>query len=348
MAKRESFKLGGVEVAAGERKNIDLNAGALYTHEPVYMPVQVIHGRRSGPVLFVTAAIHGDELNGIEIVRRLLAAAPLRRLSGTLIAVPIVNALGVMHLSRYLPDRRDLNRSFPGSKRGSLAARLAHLLMTEIVARADYGIDLHTGALHRSNLPQIRAALDNPEVQALADAFAAPVNVNSALRDGSMRDAAGTHGIPMLLYEAGEALRFDEFCIRVGVRGVLNVMRKLEMLPRRKAAAKKPHKSYVARSSSWVRAPCSGIFRASAKLGDLVKAGGSLGVMSDAFGEGAMPVTSPTEGIIIGCSNLPLFHEGDAMFHVGEFERPKLAAEHAAAVQLDIEDDPLPTTEVQG
>ncbi|MEM9057861.1 MAG: succinylglutamate desuccinylase/aspartoacylase family protein, partial [Pseudomonadota bacterium] len=173
MAKRPPFTLGGIEIAPGERRSIDLDAGALYTHEPVYMPVQVIHGRRDGPVLFVTAAIHGDELNGIEIVRRLLASAPLRRLSGTLIAVPIVNALGVTHLSRYLPDRRDLNRSFPGSRRGSLAGRLAHLLMTEVVQRADYGIDLHTGAVHRSNLPQIRAALDSEEVRALADAFAA-------------------------------------------------------------------------------------------------------------------------------------------------------------------------------
>lgn len=312
--------INGVSVKPGTRITIDLPVGRLYTHTPMTMPVHVVHSRRSGPRLFISAAIHGDEINGVEIIRRLLKLPILKRLSGTIIAVPIVNIHGLINHSRYLPDRRDLNRSFPGTEKGSLAGRLANLFMQEIVAQSTHGIDLHTGAIHRSNLPQVRANMDDAETEKLARAFEVPVIISSNLRDGSLREAAAEYGIPMLLYEAGEALRFDEIAIRAGVKGILNVMRTLEMLPASRSKLKKQSESVVARSSAWERASDSGIFRAMVPLGGRVKRGTLLGVVGDPFGEREVQITASFSGIVIGRTNLPLVNEGDALFHIARFE----------------------------
>ncbi len=240
------------EIKSGSRVTLELPLPLLYTHTPMTMPIHVVRGKHDGPRLFVCAAIHGDELNGVEIIRRLLAHASLKRISGTLIAIPIVNVYGVINHSRYLPDRRDLNRSFPGSERGTLAGRVAHLFMTEIVTKCTHGIDLHTGALHRDNLPQIRGNLDDPETTKLANIFGVPVLLNSNLRDGSLRESAAALDIPMLLYEAGEALRFDELSVRAGVRGIINVMRELDMLTTKKRS-KQNHKPLSNYNSLLVR-----------------------------------------------------------------------------------------------
>jgi predicted deacylase len=325
--------INGISLSPGSRTTIDLPLAPLYTHTPLTMPVHVIRGRRSGPSLFVSAAIHGDEINGVEIIRRLLRLAALRRLRGTLIAVPIVNIHGFVSQSRYLPDRRDLNRSFPGSDKGSLAARLAHIFMTEIVGNCTHGIDLHTGALHRDNLPQIRANMDDPDTAALASAFGVPVILNANLRDGSLREAAADNGIPMLLYEGGEALRFDEVPIRAGVRGIVNVMRALEMLPAAEKRRKARREPVVARSSSWVRAPISGILRRTVRLGGRVRKDQPIGVISDPFGGTEVEVTSPCSGVVIGCTNLPLANEGEALFHVARFHVVADAAVQVEAFQ---------------
>ncbi len=287
--------------------------------------------KKDGPILFISAAIHGDELNGVEIIRRLLQRKSLRNLRGTLITIPTVNVYGVIHHSRYLPDRRDLNRSFPGSERGSLAGRLANLFMTEIVEKCTHGIDLHTAAIHRSNLPQIRVNLDDAEAESLARAFGVPVILNSSLRDGSLRQAASEKGLPMLLYEAGEALRFDELSIRAGLKGILNVMRSLKMLPERKYKPKKEVEPLVARSSLWVRAPESGMFRAYTSLGQSIEKNHILGAISSPFGDDETEVTAPTSGIIVGRSNLPLINEGDALFHIARFKISEDAAENVEA-----------------
>jgi predicted deacylase len=312
--------INGVSISPGDRTTIDLPAGRLYTHTPMTIPVHVVRGKKAGPHLFISAAIHGDEINGVEIIRRVLKLSTLKRLRGTIIAVPIVNVHGFINHSRYLPDRRDLNRSFPGTEKGSLAARLAHLFMQEIVAQSTHGIDIHTGAIHRNNLPQIRANLDDQETEKLARAFKVPVIISSNLRDGSLREAAAEHGIPMLLYEAGEALRFDEVSISAGVKGIINVMRALEMLPPSRSKPKKHIEPVVARSTSWVRAPGSGIFRAMVPLGGRVKKETLLGVVADPFGEKEIKITSPFSGIVIGRTNLPLVNEGDALYHVARFE----------------------------
>ena len=319
-----SITIGQVEIRPGQRVIVDLPVASLSTHTPMTMPVQVVCGRRPGPTVFVIAAIHGDEIIGVEILRRVLRLKALNRMRGTLIAVPIVNVYGFVAQSRYMPDRRDLNRSFPGSQHGSLAARLAHTLMTEVVSKCQYGIDLHTAAIHRVNLPQIRANLDDAETRELAEAFGVPVIVNAGERDGTLRQAAVKGGVRVLVYEGGEALRFDDLSIRAGVRGVANILRKLDMLradPKRLA-----HPPAIARSSTWVRAPISGILRTRVALGARVKQNQPLGALADPMGENEVVLVAHEEGIVIGLSNLPLVQEGDALFHIAGFRGTKAAA----------------------
>ncbi len=279
------------------------------------LPVEVAHGRRAGPSLFLTAVVHGDELNGLEIIRRVMQKVYPAKLAGTLITVPVVNVFGFIGGSRYLPDRRDLNRSFPGSRTGSLASRLAYLVMREVVGNATHGIDLHTGSGHRTNVPQTRSNLDDPETQRLALAFGAPVTVHTLPAKGSLRRAATEQGRTVLLYEAGEALRFEEESIAAGVRGVWRVMTALGM-HRRKPADHTP-KTRVVRKSAWIRARRTGVLRLTARLGQAVEAGETLGVIADAFGSGATTVRAPSDGVVIGAMKLPLVHQGDAIVHVG-------------------------------
>lgn len=328
-----SITIGGVTVNAGERKSIDLSLPTLYSHSPVCMPVHVINGKESGPTLFVSAAIHGDEINGVEVIRRLLKRKCMKQVKGILILVPVVNIYGFISQSRYLPDRRDLNRSFPGSEAGSMASRLAYTFMQEIVSKCTHGIDLHTGAIGRENLPQIRAkVVGSPETEAMARAFNAPVIMNSELLDGSLREAVAKDKTPILLYEAGEALRFDETCIRAGVSGIVNVMRHLKMLPKKKPK-RDPQNILIAKSSKWVRAPQSGILRSIVPMGERVHTGDTIGWVSDPFGEQEQEVSSPISGIIIGKSNLPLVHEGEALFHIAKFDENDTVADSVEEFQ---------------
>lgn len=314
----QSITIGETVVKPGQRANLSLPVGDLYTATPLSMPVQVICGKTAGPTLFVSAAIHGDELNGVEIIRRLLKRRGLRSIRGTLLAIPIVNVHGFLHQSRYLPDRRDLNRSFPGTAKGSIAARLANTFRKHIVANSGYGIDLHTGALNRSNLPQIRGNLSEPETLELARSFGVPVIIDANIRDGSLRSCASELGMPVLTYEAGEALRFDETSIRAGLRGIINVMRAIGMLPAQTRPAR-PLNPVLAQSTVWVRAPVSGIVTDKAGLGNKVEKGQRLATISDPLGTHEEGALAPCDGIVIGRSNLPLTHEGDAMFNIAAF-----------------------------
>jgi len=311
------ISIGDTTVKPGQIVNVNLSVADLYTGTPLNMPVRVICGRKAGPIMFVSAAVHGDELNGVEIVRRLLQRRSLKSINGTLLAVPLVNVHGFLNQSRYLPDRRDLNRSFPGGPKGSIAARLANIFIEQIVSKADYGIDLHTGAINRSNLPQIRADLDDEGTQKIARAFGAPVIINSNVLDGSLRAYAAKLRIPVLIYEAGEALRFDEVCIRAGLRGVLNVMRCIGMLPESKSTNK--INPVLARSTSWVRAPASGIVSSRIELGKSVTKGQQIAIVSDPLGDTIKVALAPFDGVVIGRTNLPLAHEGDALFNIAAF-----------------------------
>ena len=338
MAKAKPFAIGDVMVKPGQRVCVDLELPGLYTHTPLALPVHLIHGHTVGPTLFVSAAIHGDEINGVEIIRRLLKLSVMRSLKGTLLAVPVVNVFGFLHLSRYLPDRRDLNRSFPGSESGSGASRLANLFATEIIARSNFGIDIHTGAIHRANLPQVRANLDDEQTLRLASAFGVPVMINSDIRDGSLRQHAAEKGVPTLLYEAGEALRFDESSIRGGVRGVLSVMREIGMLRATPRGKGKPTEPVLARRSTWVRASISGVFSMTKSLGERVHKGEPIGVIADPFGTDEVVVEASANGLIIGHTRLPPVHEGDGLVHIAQFERPGVAEERVEEFQQEVED----------
>jgi predicted deacylase len=320
MTKAKSYSFGETSIAPGERATVELPMAKLYTSSEVNLPVQVVHGRTVGPVLFVSAAVHGDEINGVEIIRRLLNSRSLRHLRGTLLAVPVVNPFGFIQRSRYLPDRRDLNRSFPGVSKGSLAGRVAHLFMNEIAARSDFGIDLHTGSNFRTNLPQIRACLDDSRTMELANAFAAPIVVPSELREGSLREAIAALDKPVLVYEGGEALYFNENAIRVGLRGVLRVMRHIGMLPPNRR--NKRYEPIVTDRTSWVRASMSGIFSRQVRLGDMVKKRANLGMISDPIGDAGEDVPAPFAGVVIGQLTLPLVHEGDALIHLAKVPDP--------------------------
>jgi uncharacterized protein len=317
---QKPFEFNGLDVAPGTRITTDLALPRLNSRTHLAMPVHIIHGKKEGPRLFISSAVHGDEINGIEITQRLLESKALRKLSGTLLVVPVVNVYGVIHQSRYLPDRRDLNRNFPGSEKGSLAARVAMLFTQQVIARCTHGIDLHTGAIHRTNLPQIRANLDDAETTRMARSFRAPVILNSALREGSLRATAADMGIPTLVYEAGEALRYDEVGIRAGVEGILGVMRELEMLPRRKASKRTKIEPFEAYASLWLRAPESGVLRYPVTLGTRVKKGESLGQISDPYNSSvSVPLVSPYKGVVIGSTQIPLVYEGEALFHIARF-----------------------------
>jgi predicted deacylase len=310
-----SIDIAGVTVKPGSRQSIDIPLPSFYTHSSVNMPVHVVRGRKPGPVLLVCATIHGDEITGVEIIRRLLTHKFINRIRGTLIAIPVVNVYGFVSKSRYLPDRRDLNRSFPGSESGSMASRLAHVLMTEILPHCTHIVDLHSGAVNRENLPQIRAKLKGePELEALAHAFGVPVILDMNLVEGSLREAAYERDIPILVYEAGEALRFNEVAIRAGVKGVLNVMASLDMRLRKRKASKTP--AMIANASRWVRAPQSGILRSLVTIGARVAVGDVLAYINDPLGENNSEIVSELEGIVIGRTNLPLVFAGEAVFNI--------------------------------
>ena len=319
----KTFIFGGVEIPRGMNVTVNIELPKLY-NTPTQLPVRVIRGKKDGPTVFVSAAIHGDELNGIEIIRRFRKLNILKKLSGTLVLVPVVNVYGMMNLSRYLPDRRELNRSFPGSSKGSLAGRVAKIFFDEIVSKCDLGIDLHTASIHKSNLPQVRTNIENDYTFRLAKAFGAPVVLHSALRDGSLRGIAQEKGVPILLYEAGEALRFDESSIRIGVNGLVNVLRANEMLPKviRKKSPKVP---IITKSSKWIRSIESGMLRTIKALGDTVKENEIIAYIDEPLGDDSYEILSPFDGIIIGKSEIPLVQEGDAVFHIANFKNLNIA-----------------------
>lgn len=317
MSRREPFEVLGQAVAPGRTQRFELPVSRLPSGAEIGVPLVVVHGRERGPTVWLSSAVHGDEVNGVEVIRRVLARVTARELRGTLLAVPILNVYGFAEGSRYLPDRRDLNRSFPGSPRGSLAARLAHLFVEQVLDRSDVGIDLHTGGTHRCNVPQVRVAFDDERALALAHVFGAPVLVPSSLRDGSLRATAAKRGKPCLLFEGGEANRFDRGAIEVAEGGVLRVLRELGMI----AGEDVPEadlRPFLARSSRWVRAGRAGLFHLDVAPGSAVRKDAPLGRIEDAFGGRSLAVRSPCDGLVVGSATNPVVYRGDAIVHVAE------------------------------
>ncbi len=316
---RSSIEFGEDIIRAGRRKQLELPIAKMASGTQVSLPVIVVHGASDGPTIWIDAAIHGDEIGGIEIIRRVLQGIDARRLSGTILAVPTVNVHGFLANDRYMPDRRDLNRSFPGSARGSLASRIANLFMKEIVARCDVGIDLHSGSGDRANLPQIRADLATPETLKLAAAFGAPIVIDAKTRGGSIRAVGTKRGKTVLLYEGGEASRFDETAIELGKAGVERVLAELEMIGPRSGWETEPQ---VAGSSHWVRARASGLFLSNVELGQDLELGDSIGLIHDSLGNRRARITTRVPGRVIGLMQRPLVNQGDALVNIAEDLQP--------------------------
>ncbi len=306
--------IGGETVEPGRSRRFALPFARLPTGTWESIPVAIVNGRRDGPTVLISSAIHGDEINGVEVCRKVLKRLDPRRFSGAVIVVPVVNVFGFLNNDRYLPDRRDLNRSFPGSKRGSLAARLAHLFMTEIVDRADVLIDLHTAAGARVNIPQVRADLDDPETRRLAEEFGSPFVIHARIRDGSLRQAATERGKRVLVYEAGQVQRFEEDPVETGITGVLRVLQALGT-----GSWDLPHATVPieVRKTTWVRAARSGIADLShADLGMQVETGQRLGSIGDALGGRPTMIKAAASGYIIAKTLNPLVSQGDALVHL--------------------------------
>jgi predicted deacylase len=305
--------VGDVTVRPGRKVQIELPFARIITGATESLPVVVINGRAAGPVVWLSAAVHGDELNGMQIIREVLRRLDAKSVRGAVIAVPIVNPLGFLLQSRYLPDRRDLNRHFPGSPRGSTASRLAHLFMSEIVSHCSVGIDLHTATNHRINLPQLRADIDDAETLKLARAFGAPFTIKARARDGSLRQAATELGKKVLLYEAGQAHRFDEDAVDTGYLGVMRTLRKMGMID---ARLPRVNPTTLIRRTRWIRARRGGIAELKVRLGEWVEEGQTVASISDAFGNRATRVRATHTGWIIASTVRPLVNLGEALVHI--------------------------------
>lgn len=349
-SKRPPFEIQGHSVAPGSRALINLPVGVFTNNTPVDLTLGVVHGRLPGPTLLVTGCVHGDEINGPEIVRRLLKSSAIKRLRGTLLAVPIVNVPAFLNRSRYLPDRRDLNRLFPGSSSGSLGARLARVVTDQLIPRCDAVIDLHTGAINRPNLPQIRVTSGDQSSFDLGLVFRAPVILQAPLRPNSFRSACDELDKPIILFESGEALRLDAPSIRHGLQGILAVMRHLELLPAKRNAHRATRKNTItSKKSYWERSPVGGLFTPLVALGKTVEINDTLGFVADPFGGPETPIVAARQGVVIGRTNEGLADEGDALFHIALFSdldqvRDQIAAANQALpdIQPQLDDHPVP------
>ncbi len=308
------MELLGELVPPGEVRELALRSSESFAGAGIDIPVVVIRGEKPGPTVCLTAGVHGDELNGVEIVREILDTTRARGMAGTVVGVPIVNIHGFQTSSRYLPDRRDLNRAFPGHPRGSSASRIAHALFENVIRRCDALIDLHTGSFHRSNLPQIRADLKDERIVTLAKAFGATVIVHTRGGKGTLRRAASEAGIPTIIYEAGEPMRFQRQEIKRGVIGVRNVLAHMDLQKGGRVSLGEQRIFYETR---WVRAERGGILVSDVRLGDTVREGDILGSITDPIRKEKSVVISPFRGRIIGLSLAPVMLPGYAAFHIG-------------------------------
>lgn len=306
------------EILPGTNKKLVVNIAKLPSHTSIDISINVAVANEAGPVILLMGGLHGDEINGIEIVRRIIENNIHIPIKGTIICIPIINIYGFIYSSRYVPDGKDVNRSFPGNKNGSLAARVAHYLMHDIIPKIDYGLDFHTGGADRTNYPQIRCLLEDPVNKEIARAFQAPFTLNASFRPKSLRHAASKLDKHMVVYEGGESSRFDEFAIQQGINGTIRMLNHFKM-----ASIPSPEINYnpeIIKQSTWIRAKVSGLFQPAIKNGDFVKQNQIVGHITDPFGESKIQVKTPNNGFVISLNNNPILHQGDAIMHIGNKE----------------------------
>ncbi|MEO5602991.1 MAG: succinylglutamate desuccinylase/aspartoacylase family protein [Cyclobacteriaceae bacterium] len=302
------------EILPGEFKEININIARLPSHTLINTPIYVSRSMKDGPVLALIAGMHGDELNGMEVVRRILDLGFHKVKRGTVVCMPVINVYGFLNYSREVPDGKDVNRSFPGTKNGSLASRVAYHLMNEVIPFIDCGIDYHTGGAMRANYPQVRALLRDDKNLELANAFCAPFTIDSAFRPNSLRKEASTKGKKIIVYEGGESLRFDAQAIEEGVAGTLRLMKHLNMID---TAPEPKEENKVIWNTSWIRAKHAGLFQPNIKCGQLVHRGEWVGTITDPFGEFKEEVKASETGYVISLNNGPVINAGDALMHLG-------------------------------
>ncbi len=304
----------GQEILPGENIQINALIGRLPTRTPIHIPVFIARAKKEGPTLLLMAGMHGDETNGIEIMRRLIKSKAYIPKCGTVIAIPVFNVYGFINHQRNLPDGKDLNRSFPGSKKGSLASRMAYFFTTQILPQIDFGIDFHTGGASRNNHPQIRSAMASASEVELAKAFGAPLVIKSPFREKSLRKTAAKAGKPILLFEGGETLRMRKQAVEIGVEGALRVMRFLGM---RSSAKEIEIPSVFISATVWIRSKHSGMHHAFIRNGSQVEKNQILGVITDPFGQFEKKIKAPISGVVLGLNNFPVVNMGDALLHIG-------------------------------
>lgn len=320
MANTEPFVIGSYKINRGEKKDIRLKISELYTAAPVFIPVICFNGINQGPVLFITAAIHGNELNGIEITRQLGTKIDPLKLSGVLILVPIANPISFIMRSRDLPDGRDLNRSFPGKSHGSIASQIAHEIFTNVVSKCHYGIDLHTAGHGRANLSHVRADLQRQSIRNLASYFGTEVVIDSTPEGGTLRYAAMKKGIPVITFESGQPMTFEKTTIQKGLNGVKNVMNKLGMY---NFSTNTIATQLIVENHKWIRAKHGGILILNVKPGDIVKKGQVIGYTTKPFGNNVSNIVAPFSGIVISTTTIPTTIPGGAICHLSKLDQTK-------------------------
>ncbi|MGL5111028.1 MAG: succinylglutamate desuccinylase/aspartoacylase family protein [Flavobacterium sp.] len=306
----------GESILPGENKTVNVEIARLHTTTKLNIPIIVRRSKLEGPVVLFSAGIHGDEINGIDIVRQLIHKKINKPKRGTIICIPIVNMYGFVNRSREFPDGRDLNRSFPGSKNGSLASRFAFHILNEIMPMVDFALDFHAGGASRFNFPQIRLAENDSELKVLADVFNAPFTLYSKNISGSFRNSCAKMNVKMLLFEGGKSLDINTAVAKEGIDGATRILAHLDMLDPKKEACVAGQKTIYIEKSNWVRARCSGMLHDHNTIGTFVKKGTVLATITDPFGKFERKVKAPNDGYVINSNQSPIVYEGDAIFHL--------------------------------
>lgn len=310
----ENLTIADNEILPGQFKEININIARLPSHTQIDTPIYVYRSNEPGPTLALMAGMHGDEINGMEIVRRILEQGHNRVKRGTVICMPIINMYGFLNYSREVPDGKDINRSFPGSKGGSLAARVAWHVTHDVIPYIDYGVDFHTGGAMRTNYPQVRCVMQDKKNVELAEAFCAPFTIDSPFRPHSLRQTAAKKGKNIIVFEGGESIRFDQQAIEEGIDGTLRLMKHLNMID----SAPSPKKeNKIIWSSNWIRARNAGLFQSVVECGALIQKDQLVGTITDPFGEFKESIKSPSMGYVVGLNNNPVVNAGDALVHLG-------------------------------
>ncbi len=312
-ATSDTITINKESIAPGETRGVILNIARLPTHTTIDLPVFVYRSDHRGPTLLISAGLHGDEINGIEIIRRLIRTKTIIPQTGTVIAIPVVNIYAFIHYSRNFPEGKDMNRCFPGNPNGSLSSRIAYVMINEILPLINYGVDFHTGGASKANYPHLRVDFSDPKNLELAKAFAPPFIVDSRPPDKSFRKVAGYRRKNIMTFEGGESLRFDEFTIKEGIEGVGRLMNALNMGNHNGSQAI-PH---ILKSSHWTRAKFAGLFRSHIQLGQHIKKNQALGTITDPYGESEVDIKAAASGYVIGINHQCVVNKGDALIHVG-------------------------------